>query len=296
MVGGQSIYRYDGQADPNTPIWTSITDSNPINFGHGSPGENGRAYYANGKIISAPDNSTMTVYDMASNSWNAYVLPLAAGDSYGWSQPSQLVNQTTGTFYRAYTTLNAGSVDHGCYVTPYDTTTGTFGTSYDGNNAAGQFSFKQECNSTTVFSFNQMGENVQVLMYDTKTQAADFSGTWTASSVFDLGAGVDFVGGDAYGADMMAFDAKTNKLYLVGEYTGITLEYDVATDSWTRLADAPLGSGSYRTEALEVVNGVLYFTNSSYGVFAALNLTPEPATMALLAVGAIGMVIRRRRK
>jgi hypothetical protein len=227
-------------------------------------------------------------------------------------------NRTTGTFYAQVQTTG------GNYMAPFNLAAGAgsgFGAatsilpSINGN-------WQFEDTGTKVFQVVDGGTKIHLSYYDTATEAADFSDAWTSTiDSPDLGAAFNQAGGWVAGDDLMAYDATTNKLYVVGPGSGLTLEYDITKGTWKQLPtiptppfDASFASTTLNSESLEVAGGYLYFMDNNqgggnylncgwtptgagnYGAFVRLNLTPEPATMALLAVGAIGMVIRRRRK
>lgn len=94
--------------------------------------------------------------------------------------------------------------------------------------------------------------------------------------------------------------------YMVGQTTPVDLELAANTTYTIRVSDVQGGSvvhtgtGDDNSGALD--DGTLAYTNSNgtngdWGIFQfEYDVVPEPATMALLSLGGIGMLIRRHRK
>jgi hypothetical protein len=107
--------------------------------------------------------------------------------------------------------------------------------------------------------------------------------------------------------DMTATDTKSNVYYLTRDITvnGITkslvnpMVHDVTyyTDYLQINAGNPVAFGNIIVTPLGWVNqlGGGNYAVLGRDVSAEFTLTPEPATMALLALGGIGMLLRRRR-
>lgn len=320
-LSGTSLWKLN-TAD-NT--WTALA-TNPQSVAHMSPGEGNRVYLWNGKIIAAqhshmghPGGNKVTVYDIATDTWTDFGLPVIGGVysnpggandgetiGFTWGQGAA-VNPVTNQVYVAWTeTAPAGNWWSSTVVYPYssnvlDLTTGTWGATYDRGQSisdSGGF-YYWEFNSQYAFKWNQSGNNVYVQMYDFLSQPADITGSWFNSSFFDIGEA--FATGDVYSVDAMAWDEVSQKLYIVGWNTGIVVAYDPATDTWEKLNSGGATSphGGYRSGGVAISNGQLYWWTASgdgtTGGFWTMNIVPEPATMTLLGIGGLAMIIRRRR-
>lgn len=149
------------------------------------------------------------------------------------------------------------------YVTSaLDIESGTWGPTYDRDSRIGQgTTVLEDTSGQFVFELNRGDRYIQLKIYDLLEQPEDFSGTWKASSIYDLGAGNFFMYLDRnYGSDVMAWSAYLNRLYLVSTEHGMTLEYDPYADSWRELDRRPIGHG-YRDGHLVVAGDWLYSQN-----------------------------------
>jgi len=74
------------------------------------------------------------------------------------------------------------------------------------------------------------------------------------------------------------------KVYLFQGYNSLT-----GTPSWTVDATAVTGDPDWDTSS------ITFGTDATGIYFTGLSVVPEPATLALLALGGLGMLLRRRR-
>lgn len=330
IVGDSTgLYRLIGTAlyklNTTDNTWTTLA-TNPQSVQHSSPGEGNRVYIWDGRIMAVqtshqghPGGNKVTVYDIATDTWTDFGLPVIGGIysnpggpndgetiGYTWGQ-GMAINTVTNQLYVAWTeTAPAGNWWSSTVVYPYssnilDMTTGTWGITYDRGQSISDSGgyYYWEFNSQYAFKWNQSGTSVFVQLYDMMAQPADFTGSWFNSSFFDIGE--TFASGDLYSVDAMAWDEVSQRLYIVGWNTGIVVAYDPATDTWQKINDGGSTSphGGYRVGGVAVSDGVLYWWTGSgdgtTGGFWSMEVVPEPATMALLSVGGLAMIIRRRR-
>ena len=288
-VGGDSdpdgLYVYDG---PALDTWTQLPD-NPQTYSHKSPGEGNRAWCYDGRIfvvatshLGHPGGNKVTSYDIATQVWTDHGLPEFVPGEFGVGRGAALNGGTHELHVRwmevvgnsdppelwwldplGYTIHHqfAAGILENTDVNPPDWTAGT---PFDATGPIGSAQgFVIETNSTTAFDFNAQsigGEwrGIAVNLYDYATQPADFSGTWTTSSVYDVGAGNNVLGNGAFGVDVMDWDPVTGKLYLVAPGNGQTMSYDPATDTWTDLGANYTGGHWWCDYSVAVADGWIY--------------------------------------
>jgi len=295
-AGAANIWTYDG---PGTGTWTLLDNSNPRSFTHKSPGENWRSYCSNGFIVTDPADYLLAgvkyayTYDISGDTWTTFSVPLLNGGNTVNGAHRSIMNPQTGQVYIGWSEDDV--VDYNFVYAPLDLSgaTPSWGTASErgGDLVVGGNHLCTASGGSYVFTLTGEGRYVSVNVYNLSTQAADFSGSWTASSSFDLGEGVSL--SVDFGTDNMAWDPGTGKLYVVGTYSGITLQYDPVGDSWTQLPTCPDAS-YYREHAVEVCDGWLYRANGGFGMYAME--IPEPASAVLLLSGGLLMMFRRRKR
>jgi len=259
-----SIYQYNG---PQQNTWTLLTDSNPQCWSHRSPGENNRSWYYAGKIIVL--GQTVTIYDLANDVWTIHDLPVF--DHLSWIQGGVL-NAVTGEAYIVWTEADT---KHSYATAALNVASGTWGPTYDRNSRIDQGNLTLEDTSGYyVFDLIRGDQFVQLRIYDLLSQPHDFSGTWTLSSIHDMGADRFFMYPDRnYGSDNMAWDPVNSKLYLVATEHGMTLKYDPIEDSWQELVQRPTGYG-YRDGHTAIADGRLYNQNLNYLWYMGISQSP----------------------
>ncbi len=308
-VSGTSIYKYNG---PANDTWTEIAgtaEGNPNPYIANRNG--GRSFYWNGRIVSSSPGNDVSVFDLSTNTWTDYSSPpLSSGATYGWTQGMQF-NPVTGMIQERWTETPFPTPYAPYNESWYNLTTGTWGTHTVVSGPVDGFaSTSTEWGTDKIYRIvGQTGNQVVTLqIYDLNTQPSDFNGTWT-NVTYDLGAGRTFYWSASNhpwvgGADNLSVDPITGKVYLSsslsydaggGDYVGITLVYDPATDTWED--DFPLhhGTGDYGYYNVCEAGGYLYTYASQSGSFQAMQIIPEPATMVLLGLGSMGLLIRRKK-
>jgi len=295
-VGGDGVpfglYVYDG---PALDTWTQLPD-NPQTYSHKSPGEGNRTWLYDGRIFVVatshrghPGGNKVTSYNIGTQVWTDHGLPEFVVGEFCWSQGTVL-NAFTHELYVRWTETEGGSWTPPVVTRPYaaaileDTDANPpdwiAGSPWEEAGPIGS-TYVIETNSTTAFDWApQMIEGewrgIAVNLYDYATQPADFSGTWTLSSVYDVGAGNDVAGGDAaLGVDLMDWDPVTGKLYLVAPGNGQTVAYDPATDTWTDFNANYTGGHWYRQYGVAVADGWVYVNgNTVLGAFEIPTAVP----------------------
>jgi hypothetical protein len=260
-VGGDgqchAIYQYEG---PESNNWTLVTDANPQCYSHRSPGENNRSWYHQGAIVVAghshvghPGGNTVTLYDLASDTWTVHDLPVF--EHFSWGQGGAL-NADTGEVYISWT---EEGVSHDFATAALDIPSGVWGPSYDRTSRIGRGVVALEDTSGRyVFDLVRGDRYVSLGIYDLWTEPGDFSGSWLASSTFDMGLEDFFMYGDRnYGSYAMAWDEVGQNLYLVATEKGTTLVYDPFFDRWESLESRPIGHG-YRDGHVAIAHDRLY--------------------------------------
>jgi hypothetical protein len=296
-VGGDGdadgLYVYDG---PALDSWTQLPD-NPQVYSHKSPGEGNRTWLHEGRIFVVatshrghPGGNKVTSYNIGTQVWTDHGLPEFVVGEFCWSQGAAL-NAYTNELYLRWTETVGGSwtpavITHAYAAailenTDADPPNWIAGSPWDEAGPIGSAQgFVIETNSTTAFDFNaQMigGEwrGIAVNLYDYATQPADFSGTWTTSSVYDVGGGNNVLGTGASGTDVMDWDPVTQRLYVVAPGNGQTLSYDPATDTWTDLGANYTGGHWFNDYSVAVADGWIYAEGGAVmGAFEIVTAVP----------------------
>lgn len=309
-LAGTNIYQYDG---PTADTWTEIAGATGGNANPYAADRNGgRSMYWNGNIVSSSSSNDVSVFNLSSMTWTqASSIPLSSGATYGWTQGVQF-NPLAGTIQSRWTEQPFPTPYDPYNEAWYDLATGTWSARTTVAGAVnGHTTTSTEWGADKIYRIvGQNGNQVVTLqIYDLSTQPGDFTGTW-ASKTYDLGAGRTFYWSTSShpwtnGADNLAIDTDTGKVYLSsslswdaggGDFVGVTLAYDPATDTWEDVFPLHHGTGHSGYYNVCEADGYLYANASQSGNFQAMEVIPEPATMSLLGIGGLGLLLRRKRK
>jgi hypothetical protein len=310
MANGSDLYYFVGASikkyNSATDTWSALTSAPAGYSGYSTARDpwtnidnvNGKfyLYYHN----TEPGGGAFQVFDPAGNggagAWSKVGLPGQDTSWYEqWAQGS-VYDTYAGKYWCFWTNLS----DSSKYVigagwdgsTWTDPASYTGVTSWDPNHSLWSFGNSVTVNNVN-YSLTASGQTVTLSTIDFATGTAPEGGT-QSSVTYDLGAGNVLSSGEEIARVMLT--TLNGKIYIAGAGTsGALLVYDPATGTWTQLESYTDTKGATTNDhsIAATSDGMIYVSDG--GQFLVYNTTPEPATMALLAVGGLSMLLRRKR-